>query len=93
MAIFIKPDPYVAHTLWSLWLAVALATLVANVIYGIIFGLTFGAMAIILALGTVVWLVVSLWYLAGERRARARLIAPDDSALMDDEDTLRLNHE
>lgn len=89
MAIFNQPSPQFARSVWNLWLGVALITLLGMVIHGIIYGLTFKAMAAILAIGSVLFVVFALWLAWVYRRAQiqaARSVFAQD-------DTVRLKHE
>lgn len=89
MAIFNQPSPQFARSVWNLWLGVALLTLLGMVIHGIIYGLTFKAMAIILTIGSVLFLVLAVWLAWVSRRAQART----DRAVLAQDQTVRLNHE
>lgn len=89
MAIFNQPSPQFARSVWNLWLGVALTTLMGMVIHGIIYGLTFTWMAIILAIGSLLFLVLAMWLAWVHRRAHAR----HARAVLANHDTVRLDHE
>ena len=88
MAIFNKPSPSVARTMWNVWLGVALFTLLVIVITGLFTGLTFSMMAIVVAGGTVVWLVPTLWLFTRDQRSQSRR----SPSVMDRDLTVRLKH-